>query len=61
MIVDRVMSVIGRKTYDDLVTIQGRYHLRAEITEVANELMERTTETRGSAVSNVFLSQFMIQ
>jgi flagellar basal body-associated protein FliL len=42
LITDRIIGLVGRKAPNELSTVQGRYVLRAQIIEGANELIEKT-------------------
>ena len=39
---DRIIGMVGRKSPAELSTVQGRYVLRSQIIEAANELVEKT-------------------
>ncbi len=55
IIMDKMLSMIGRKPFHELATVQGRYVLRTQILELANQLAKETV------VTNVFFTQFIIQ
>lgn len=52
---DRLLALMGKKTFEELNTVQGRYILRTEIVEVANKLVGEPI------VMQAFLSTFIIQ
>ncbi|MCC7440077.1 MAG: flagellar basal body-associated FliL family protein [Bdellovibrionales bacterium] len=52
---DRLLQLLGRKPFDELNSIQGRYHLRAEILDIVNELTGKPLAT------DVFFTQFIVQ
>jgi len=51
---DALISTLGRKTYAELNTLQGRYLLRNEIVDQANELVKKPI------VTNVFFTDFVL-
>lgn len=52
---DELNHALATKSFDDLTTVQGRFLLRAEILELANNLIKEP------AVTDVFFSQFVVQ
>ena len=42
LITDKVIGLVGRKSPQELATVQGRYVLRSQIIESTNELLEKT-------------------
>ena len=52
---DKLISVLGRKEFHELNTVQGRYLLRTEIIELVNQLVKEPL------ASNVFFTQFIVQ
>ena len=64
ILVDRMLSMLGRKGFHELITVQGRYVLRTQILELANELASRDAPGPGAKdalVSNVFFTHFTVQ
>lgn len=65
LVLDKILSVLGRKKYYELNTIQGRYLLRTQIIDLVNELADKkkigTQDGKSSLVTNVFFSQFIVQ
>ncbi len=61
---DRTISMLGSKSFKDLVTVQGRYVLKSQLIEMANELM---TDFHGASVgeipliTNLYFTQFQVQ
>ncbi len=61
---DRLITLFASKSFKELSTVQGRYILRSQITEQANELL---TEYHGASlgeiplVTNVYFTQFLVQ
>lgn len=52
---DKMLQLFGKKTFDELTTVQGRYVLRMELLEMINALMKR------NYVTNIFFTKFIIQ
>jgi flagellar basal body-associated protein FliL len=67
VIMDQVLALVGRKDFNQLSTVQGRYQLRTQIIDGANQLVRQSEggESRGGAfdafVTNVFFTQFLVQ
>jgi flagellar FliL protein len=61
IIVDKVISFVGRKSYEELVTVQGRYLLRTQILEGINELLSTDLTNRTSAVTAVYITHFSVE
>lgn len=38
ILMDRLLGILGRKKFNDLTTVQGRYVIRAQIQDIANRL-----------------------
>lgn len=54
-LMDMILNNIGKKSFDQLATIHGRFILRSEIQDMANNLFEEPL------VTNVFFSEFIVQ
>ena len=52
---DKVLTLLGTKTFQQLSTVQGRYLLRTEIMDIANGL------TSDGFVRNIFFTHFVVQ
>jgi flagellar basal body-associated protein FliL len=48
VIVDRFLSLVGRKSFHELTTVQGRYILREQVLAMVNGLHARPPEAPGS-------------
>ncbi len=64
-IVDKVISIVGRKSFQELTTVQGRYLLRTQLTDGINELLE-TFQKKNNVdwdppLTNVYFNQFTVQ
>jgi flagellar basal body-associated protein FliL len=60
-IMDRLLSMMGRKTFAELTTVQGRYLLRSQIGEIVNALTSSEDGSSAPLVTNVFFKQFIVQ
>lgn len=61
IIQDRMLQLLGRKTYSELITVQGRYHLKTEMLDLINDLFDDKEKRKSSVVLDVYLNQFMVQ
>jgi flagellar basal body-associated protein FliL len=61
VIMDRMLSMLGRKNFQELTTVQGRYVLRTQLLDLANELLLKETGKKEVSVTNVFFNQFVVQ
>lgn len=64
IIMDRVLSLLGRKQFHDLTTAQGRYILRSQMIDLMNQvLVERDPKSIGQdpLVVNLFFTEFIVQ
>ncbi len=60
-LVDRVMTLIGTKTFQELTTVQGRYILRTQMIDIGNDLLQKTLKDKETIITNVYFNQFMVQ
>jgi flagellar basal body-associated protein FliL len=67
IIVDKIISLLGRKAFHDLTTIQGRYLVRQQILDLVNEVIAAAKTPEGeepikeTLVTNVFFTHFFAQ
>ena len=64
LVMDKVLAMLGRKAFHELTTVQGRYVLRTQIIEVANELIDHARPEHAqhdALVTNVFFTSFIVQ
>ena len=61
ILLDRILSMMGRKNFEELTTVQGRYVLRTQILDLVNNLLKAESKDRDNAVTNVFFNQFIVQ
>ncbi len=63
LILDELVSTLGKKQFHELTTVQGRYILRSQILDAANHLAVKIIPTppKQNFFSNVFFTQFIVQ
>lgn len=64
LLMDRFLHLLGNKAFHELNTVQGRYVLRTQIQDMANQLIAergKTDEEKAPLVINVYLTQFTVQ
>jgi hypothetical protein len=61
VIMDQLLAIVGRKAFNELTTVQGRYVLRAQILETVNRIITKEPATKNPVVTNVFFNQFIVQ
>jgi flagellar FliL protein len=55
LIEDKLLTLIGRRNYQDLTSVQGRYLLRSQLRESANQLAKE------ALVTDVYFTEFVVQ
>lgn len=60
-LMDQILLLIGRKKFQELTTVQGRYILRSELLEMANRLLKEDPPTPLPAVTRIFFTHFLVQ
>lgn len=62
-IMDQLLSLVGRKQFHELSSVQGRYLLRGEIADMVNDLVAKGNAEAGrsSLVTQVYFTQFLVQ
>jgi flagellar basal body-associated protein FliL len=60
-LMDRVLSTIGRKTFNELVTVQGRYILKNQLISIANQLSKEQIKNSQPLVTQLYFTQFTVQ
>lgn len=62
VIMDQFLSMIGRKQFHELTTVQGRYVFRVQILEMVNQLLaKKYPSISDPLVINLFFTTFMVQ
>ncbi len=61
VILDRLLGMLGRKPYQELNTVQGRFVLRTEIMDMANALLIKEVGRKDTLVTNVYFDEFIVQ
>ena len=59
MLMDRLLSMLGKKPFQELITVQGRYLLRTQLLEHANQLISK--QPSDGLVTNIYFTQFIVQ
>lgn len=60
ILTDRFLSIIGRKKMEEITHPQGRYLLRNQMIDSANEIIGKTPDVQ-PLISNLHFTQFMVQ
>lgn len=58
ILMDRILSLMGKKAFHEITTVQGRYLLRSQILSHANQL---GAKDQPPLVREVFFTQFVVQ
>jgi flagellar basal body-associated protein FliL len=63
VLMDRLIGMVGRKSYGDLTTVQGRYVLRTQMADAINQMLaaESGDKSKPVAVTNVYFTTFIVQ
>jgi flagellar basal body-associated protein FliL len=69
VIMDKFLGILGRKSFQELITVQGRYLIRSQVLDYVNQLAEKQAGPRDPAaaslkdglITNVFFTQFIVQ
>lgn len=62
-LMDKLGTLIGKKPFDDLITVQGRYVLLSELLQTSNQLIlaEANGKLKEDLVINVYFTDFVVQ
>lgn len=52
---DEVLGIVGRKSFDDLNSVQGRFLLRTQLQDIANRLLKEPL------VTNAYFTNYILQ
>ena len=60
---DELIQLLGKRTFEELITIQGRYILNSQIVHHMNRIIEKKTQTppSGSWITHAYFTQFIVQ
>ncbi len=63
---DQLLSLLGKKSFQELTTVQGRYVLREQMLSIINQLTAKSSGTpvapeQGRIVTRAFFTQFVVQ
>lgn len=63
LVVDKFLSLIGRKSFKDLTTVQGRYLLKTQLLDGVNQLINERSglAAKDALVTNIYFTQFIVQ
>ena len=60
-LVDRLITLLSKKTPAEVSTIQGRYVLHSQMIDEFNDLIAEKTSDQLEIISNVYFTQFVVQ
>ena len=62
-ILDKLVSVIGKKSFHELTTVQGRYILASDLVTAINKIVTEhaVTPPESELVSDVYFNEFIVQ
>lgn len=52
---DEILALLGKKAFNEITSVQGRYILRTQIAEIGNKLLQEPY------ITNVYFTQFIVQ
>lgn len=52
---DQILELLGKKSFAELTTVQGRYLIKSDIIEIANSLLKE------KLITDIFFDQFVVQ
>jgi flagellar basal body-associated protein FliL len=61
VIMDGVLSTLGRKSFQELTTVQGRYVVKTQILDLANQIAMKELSLKDPLVTNVYFTDFIVQ
>jgi flagellar basal body-associated protein FliL len=61
VIMDGVLSTLGRKSFHELTTVQGRYVLKTQILDLTNQIAMKEISPKDPLVTNVYFTDFIVQ
>ena len=61
IIMDKLLSMLGRKSFSELTTVQGRYILRTHLLDVVNQLLTNEPTIKSALATNLFFTNFIVQ
>ena len=57
---DQLLALMGRKNFEEITTVQGRYILRTQIQDLVNQLVNSEAKTNEVYVTGVYFSDFLV-
>jgi flagellar basal body-associated protein FliL len=63
LILDKLILTVGKKSFQDLTTVQGRYVLHSQIMDFSNQLINTHSAKpmKEGLVTNVYFTNFIVQ
>lgn len=63
LILDKLIALLGKKQFHELITVQGRYILRSQFLEFSNQLITSHSmrPAKEALATNVYFTQFIVQ
>jgi flagellar basal body-associated protein FliL len=64
LLVDQIITILGKKTYSQLTTFQGRYILQSQILETANQIIAEHTknqDNKEALITHIYFNQIIVQ
>ncbi len=60
-LMDKLLTLLGHKSFQELTTMQGRYILRTQILEISNTLAEREINSKTPQITQAYFTHFIVQ
>ena len=62
-ILDKLIQLVGKKQFQELATVQGRYILHSQLIDIANQTIASRTqiEDKDRLVTNLYFTTFLVQ
>jgi flagellar basal body-associated protein FliL len=63
LILDKLIQYVGKKTFQELATVQGRYILHSQLINVTNQAIIGLTNdsSKEQLVTNLYFTTFLVQ
>lgn len=60
---DELIQLLGKRTFEELITVQGRYILNSQIIDHMNRIIEKKAQTppHRSWITHAYFTQFIVQ
>ncbi|MBI4926006.1 MAG: flagellar basal body-associated FliL family protein [Bdellovibrio sp.] len=60
-LMDQILGLLGKKTFNELVTVHGRYIVKNQILNAANLMTHQILNIKFYPITHVFFTQFIVQ